>query len=87
MAKYEIRFRQSVSKDLRRLPKQDVALLLQRITSLADNPRPSGCEKLTNKEWYRIRQGIYRIVYEIQDQVLVVIVVKIGHRREVYKNL
>ena len=87
MAKYEIRFRQSVSKDLRRLPKQDVALLLQRITSLADNPRPSGGEKLTNKEWYRIRQGIYRIVYEIQDQVLVVIVVKIGHRREVYKNL
>ncbi len=86
MARYELRFRQSVARDLRRLPKQDLALLLRRIASLADNPRPAGCEKLSNQAWYRVRQGVYRIVYEIQDQALLVTVVKVGHRREVYRK-
>ena len=62
------------------------ALLLRCLASLADNPRPAGCEKLSNQAWYRVRQGVYRIVYEIQDQALLVTVVKVGHRREVYRK-
>jgi mRNA interferase RelE/StbE len=86
MASYELVFKRSVARDLRQFPKQDVKRLLQRIRSLADEPRPAGCEKLSGKERYRVRQGVYRIVYEIDDGVLTVLVVKVGHRREVYRN-
>jgi mRNA interferase RelE/StbE len=86
MASYELVFKKSVAKDLREFPKADVKRILQRIRSLADDPRPLGCEKLSGQERYRLRQGVYRIVYEIQDQVLVVLIVKIGHRRDVYRT-
>jgi mRNA interferase RelE/StbE len=86
MASYELVFKRSVAKDLRELPKADVKRILQRIRSLADDPRPPGCEKLSGQERYRIRQGAYRIVYEIDDHVLIVLVVKVGHRRDVYHN-
>jgi mRNA interferase RelE/StbE len=86
MASYELVFKRSVAKDLRELPKADVRRILQRIRSLADDPRPSGCEKLSGQERYRIRQGVYRIVYEIDDHVLIVLVVKVGHRRDVYRS-
>jgi len=86
MASYELVFKRSVAKDLRELPKADVKRILQRIRSLADDPRPSGCEKLSGHERYRVRQGVYRIVYEIGDHVLIVLVVKIGHRRDVYRH-
>ena len=59
--------------------------LLARIEGLADNPRPPGSEKLTNQERYRIRQGLYRILYEIHQKKLVVVVVKIGHRKNIYR--
>lgn len=87
MASYKLVFKKSVSKDLRDLPKQDVQRILQRILLLADDPRPPGCEKLSGSERYRVRQGTYRIVYEITDQTLTVLVVKVGHRREVYRSL
>jgi mRNA interferase RelE/StbE len=86
MASYELVFRKSVAKDLRRVPNDDVARILERIRSLADDPRPAGCEKLSSLERYRIRQGVYRIVYEVLDHKLVVLVVKIGHRRDVYRQ-
>ena len=86
MASYELVFRKSVAKDLRALPKADVAKILQRIRSLATDPRPAGCEKLSSQERYRIRQGRYRIVYEIEDRRLVVLVVKIAHRKDVYRQ-
>jgi mRNA interferase RelE/StbE len=86
MASYELVFRKSVAKDLRRVPNDDVARILERIRSLADDPRPAGCEKLSSLERYRIRQGVYRIVYEVLDHKLVVLVVKIGHRRDVYRR-
>ncbi|HZL95289.1 MAG TPA: type II toxin-antitoxin system RelE/ParE family toxin [Vicinamibacterales bacterium] len=85
MASYELVFRKSVAKDLRRFPNDDVARILERIRALADDPRPPGCEKLSGLERYRVRQGVYRIVYEVQDSQLVVLVVKIGHRRDVYR--
>jgi mRNA interferase RelE/StbE len=86
MASYELVFKRSVAKDLRELPKADVKRILQRIRSLVDEPRPPGCEKLSGQERYRIRQGVYRIVYEIDDHVLVVLIVTVGHRRDVYRN-
>ena len=79
MASYELVFRKSVAKDLRVFPKQDVKRIMQRIRVLADDPRPSGCEKLSGQERYRIRQGVYRIIYEIEDSRLVVLIVKVGH--------
>jgi len=87
MAKFEIEFRASVAKDLRCIPSDDVRRILARIRSLADDPRAPGCEKLSGQSYYRVRQGEYRIVYEIREAVLVVLVIKVGHRREVYKHL
>lgn len=86
MASYELAFKKSVAKDLRAFPKQEVKRIMQRIRLLADDPRPDGCEKLSSQERYRVRQGVYRIIYEINDDRLVVLVVKVGHRREVYRS-
>lgn len=83
MASYEIVFRKSVAKDLRAFPKSDVRRIVQRIRLLADDPRPAGCEKLSGQEKYRVRQGVYRIVYELEDDRLLVLIVKVGHRRDV----
>lgn len=85
MARYRLLFKTSVAKDLRPLPTGDVTLILARIEALADNPRPLGSEKLSGQERFRIRQGRYRILYEIRDTELVVMVVKVGHRRDVYR--
>ncbi len=84
MAKYEIVFKRSVYKDLRPIPNADIKRILARIRSLANDPRPAGCEKLSGEERYRIRQGVYRIIYEIEDSRLIVTVVRIRHRREAY---
>ena len=86
MARYRLLFKKSVAKDLRSIPKKDVRRILERIEMLADNPRPDECEKLTDQERYRIRQGSYRIIYGVQDDACVVVVVKDGHRRDVYRR-
>lgn len=85
MAAYEIFFRESVWKELKKVPKADLKKILSRIEQLGTDPRPVGYEKLTGHELYRIRQGNYRIVYTIQDNELTVWVVKVGHRKEVYR--
>ncbi|HEX7030728.1 MAG TPA: type II toxin-antitoxin system RelE/ParE family toxin [Gammaproteobacteria bacterium] len=86
MASYRLVFKRSVAKDLRTIPNQDVARILNCIDSLAENPRPRGCEKLSGQEKYRVRQGAYRIIYEIRDRELVITVVRIAHRRDVYQT-
>lgn len=87
MGSYEVRFRAGVRKDLKRIPAEDVARIMERVGALADDPRPPGAEKLSTRERYRVRQGgDYRIVYEIEDRVVTVWVVKIGHRRDVYRS-
>jgi mRNA interferase RelE/StbE len=86
MESYKVRFKESVPKDLRTIPKADVKRILKRIDGLAKDPRPFGCEKLSAQERYRVRQGVYRIIYEVKDDELIVLVVKIGHRREIYKH-
>ena len=86
MASYDLVFRKSIAKDLRAFPKKDVKRIMQRISALVLDPRPPGCEKLSGQERYRIRQGAYRIIYEIVDATLLVLVVKVGHRRDVYRS-
>lgn len=86
MASYRLVFRKSVAKDLRSVPKRDVSRILKRIEKLARDPRPVGNEKLSGENKFRVRQGKYRIVYEIKDDELVVVVVKVGHRRAVYRT-
>jgi mRNA interferase RelE/StbE len=85
MGEYKVYFKKAVEKDLSVIPKKDLKKILQRIAMLAQNPRPAGHEKLTGQERYRVRQGEYRIVYSIQDEVLTVWIVKVGHRKEVYR--
>lgn len=85
MAVYKVYFKASVEKDFTTIPKKDLKKILKRIGELADNPRPSGCEKLTGQERYRLRQGRYRIVYSIQDDELTVWVVKVAHRKDIYR--
>ena len=85
MGKYSILFRQSVLKDLAVLPKKDVQRIMEAIRALAVDPRPPQSQKLSGREQYRLRQGTYRILYVIEDDVLIVTVVKVGHRREVYR--
>ena len=86
MASYSLAFKKSVAKDLRNIPNKDVKRILKCIESLRDNPRVDGCIKLSGQERYRVRQGIYRIIYEIQDSELIVMVVKVAHRGDVYKG-
>ena len=85
MAEYKVYFKESVGKDFSVIPKNDLKKILSRIEMLAENPRPSGCEKLTGQDRYRVRQGRYRIVYSVQDVVLTVWIVKVSHRKDVYR--
>ena len=83
---YEVRIRASAEKELRAIGhRADQQRLVERIEALGHDPRPPGCVKLTGANAYRVRQGRYRIVYTVADAVLTVEVVRIGHRRDVYR--
>ena len=86
MAKYKIYFKESVKKDFKPIPKINTRKILQKIDSLAEEPRPSGREKLTDRENYRIRYGRYRILYSIQDRDKTVWIIKIAHRKDIYRS-
>ena len=85
MVSYELKIKKEAEKELRSLPKVDLKRVIQKIKSLGDNPRPQGAEKLKGEEGYRIRQGDWRVVYLIDDATKIVRVIRIGHRREVYR--
>lgn len=85
MASYSIRIKRSAAKAIEALPLKDRKRMVSRIQSLADNPRPVGSEKLSGQDKYRLRQGDYRILYEIIDTELVVTVVKVGNRGDIYR--
>jgi len=86
MAQYEIVVRKSVSKDLKPIPKKDVQRILKAIETLTDDPRPPQSTKLSGEEKYRLRCGVYRILYEIQDNQLIICIVKIRHRKDIYRQ-
>jgi len=85
-ASYSVVIKKSAERELRALPKEDLRRVVDRIRALAGDPRPHGNEKITSRERYRIRQGDYRIVYAVDDEGRTVEIVKIGHRREVYRK-
>ena len=85
MAAYKIFFKKSVEKDFKVIPKKDLVKILERIEALAEDPRPPGCEKLSGQQKYRLRQGRYRILYSVQDDELTIWVVKVGHRKDIYR--
>jgi len=85
MAEYKITIKKSAVKELEDIPRKDLRKIIKRIRSLARDPRPHGSQTLSGQQQYRIRQGNYRIVYSIEDKELLIDIVKIGHRREVYR--
>ena len=85
MAAYKIFFKKSVWKDFETIPNKDLKKILECIELLGENPRFQGCKKLADQERYRLRQGRYRILYSIQDEELSVWIVKVGHRKNVYR--
>ena len=86
-APYRIEFTTAAVRELSRLPKEVQNRLRVKIDALALEPRPSGVQKMAGRERrYRLRVGDYRVIYEIQDRVLVVVIIRIGHRREVYRR-
>lgn len=86
MGSYKILIKRSAEKELRKIPKPYLEKMVRKIHTLAENPRPEGSELLKGGErHYRIRQGDYRIVYEISDATAEITIIKIGHRREVYE--
>ncbi|HET9491510.1 MAG TPA: type II toxin-antitoxin system RelE/ParE family toxin [Methylomirabilota bacterium] len=85
MASCRLLIKPSAAKELEGLPTKERKRVVTRMRALSTQPRPPGCEKLTGHDLFRVRQGRYRILYEVQDQDLVVTVFKIGHRRDVYR--
>ena len=85
MACYSVLIKPSAAKELEAIARKDRLWIITKIRSLADNPRSSGSEKLSGREQYRLRQGRYRIVYSVADPDHTVLVVKIAHRKDVYR--
>ena len=85
---FRLEYKSSVIKELRKLPQVDRAAIIDKIVLLKDYPKPVGSAKLKgSRDLYRIRHGDYRVVYKIQNLVLIVTVIRIGHRKEIYKGL
>jgi mRNA interferase RelE/StbE len=85
VASFSVFIKPSAAKELGRIPLKDRRRVARRIAALADDPRPAGCEKLAGEDAWRLRQGGYRILYTIEDDILTVIVIKIGARKDVYR--
>jgi len=85
MKKYNILIERYAQKQIMKLDKKAIPHIKSVIAALADNPRPHGCKKLKGEEAYRIRVGNYRVIYEIEDDIILITVVSVGHRKDVYK--
>lgn len=86
MADYKIEIKRSAAKELEKIQKKDRDRIIEKIQALALDPRPPQSKKLSGEEKYRIRQGDYRVLYQIYDEVITVVVVRVAHRKEVYKK-
>ena len=83
---YKVIFTKSVKKDFKKIPKLEVSKILNEIAYLAKNPRSSKTKKLKGEKLYRLRVGNYRVIYDIQDNLMLIFVVKLGHRSDIYRN-
>jgi len=87
VGKYKVSIKRSAVKEIEAIPqKKERQRIIRRIGQLADDPRPPGVQKLSGQNKYRIRQGAYRIIYAIEDKELIVMIVKVGQRKDVYKQ-
>ena len=87
MEKYKVSIKRSAVKEIEAIPqKKERQRIIRRIGQLAEDPHPPGAKKLSGNDKYRVRQGSYRIVYSIEDNELIVVVVKVGHRKNVYRG-
>ena len=84
---YSIVIAPAAKRDLKRLPKDALRRVGTAITSLANDPHPAGSTKLSGTDFYRVRVGDYRVIYRVQEQQVVVLVLRVGHRRDIYRNL
>jgi mRNA interferase RelE/StbE len=84
---YTITIKKSAAKEIELLPKKILSLITSSILSLAENPRPQGCKKLkgSKSDFWRIRIGDYRVLYTIADEIRIVDVQKVGHRKDIYE--
>jgi mRNA interferase RelE/StbE len=85
VASYKILIKPSAAKEIEEIPLRDRRRIVARIQELSTDPRLPGCQKLSGQDKFRLRQGVYRIVYSVNDDELAVLVVKVGHRKEVYR--
>lgn len=85
MPVYKIFIEKAVFKQLKNVPVKDYQKIMDTIAALANNPRPPGCKKLKGRSGYRIREGNYRVIYEINDQILIVTVIEAGDRKNIYE--
>jgi mRNA interferase RelE/StbE len=86
MEKYKIEIKKSAIKELNSIHQKDIRKIITKIQSLSSNPKPKGCTRLTNREDYRIRADNYKINYSVNDDILIIAVIKIGHRKEIYRQ-
>lgn len=86
MERYRVEIKKSAGKELKKLPATDQERVVEEILKLSSDPRPPGSKKLSGEEKYRIRQGNYRILYEINDPIATLVVVRIAHRKEAYRH-
>ena len=87
MEKYKVSIKRSAVKEIETIPqKKERQRIIRRIGQLAEDPRPPASKKLSGNDKYRVRQGTYRIVYSIEDNELIIVVVKVGHRKDVYRG-
>ena len=85
MDSYEIKWKRSAVKELKQLPKEIIARILRAVESLANDPFPAGVKKLVgSNHTYRIREGDYRVIYDVLSETLVIEVIRVGHRKDVY---
>jgi len=84
VASYRLFIKPSAAREIEAIPKKERLRIIRRIQDLSDDSRPPGCEKLSGQDKYRVRQGQYRIIYSVSEDELIVCVVKVGHRRDVY---
>mgnify|MGYP001191304826 CR=1 FL=1 len=85
MSKYTVVLTSKAKRQLDKFPDDVVNAIIKTLESLETNPRPLGCKKLKGREGYRIRTGNYRIIYDIIDEVLIIEIIAIGHRKEIYR--
>ena len=85
MATFSIQIKKSAQKEIKALPAPDKKRVIAKIQALADDPRGQDSKKLSAQERFRVRVGVYRILYEIHDDILIVMIVKVAHRKEVYR--